>query len=254
MNTPTPFRALTLAVVGALLLVNPASARAGGAAAGRGEFTGRGFTTPRAGAGLSPGRSGDAAREGGRSPGGLDRGPRGGGRGPGDLRPGGTDGVRRGPTDRPGWDGRTPGRGHGHGHHHHHGHGGDWWYGRPGYWGSFGYGGFYDPFYSPFYSYGYTAREQDREDDRNVEVRVKPDNAQVYVNGLLYSNSGKARFTLPSGPWTIEIRAPGYRTEWIELAVEQGKRYRIERKLQRDETVGRDGRPLKAEELGPKER
>jgi hypothetical protein len=80
-------------------------------------------------------------------------------------------------------------------------------------------------------------------------VRVQPSDAQVYVNGLLYSNSGKARFTLPSGPWTIEIRAPGYRTERVDLSVEQGKRYKIERKLSRDETFGRDGKPLKLEEL-----
>lgn len=252
MKRLTPFRALVLAVVGALLSVNPALARGGGADGARGGFTGRGFSTPRAGGGLSPGRGG-GVRDSGRSPGSQDRGPRGGGRGAGDVRPGGSDRERRGPTDRPDWDGKTPGHGHGHGHDHHHGHGGDWWYGRPGYWGSFGYGGFYDPFYSPFGSYGYADRDQDRIDERNVEVRVQPDNAQVYVNGLLYSNSGKARFTLPSGPWTIEIRAPGYRTERVELAVEQGKRYKIERKLQRDETVGRDGRPLRSEELGPKD-
>jgi len=208
----------------------------------------------RAGRSVSPGRgAGAATRDSGRSPGGVDRGPRSEGRGTGDARPRGTTGERRDPTDRPDWDGKTPNRGPGRGR----GPNRDpWWgYGRRGIWGPFGYGGgFYNPFYSPFNSYSYADRDQDREDDRNIDVRVQPDNAQVYVNGLLYSNRGKARFTLPSGPWTIEIRAPGYQTERIELSVEQGKRYKIERKLQRDETLGRDGKPLKAEELDPRGR
>jgi hypothetical protein len=176
----------------------------------------------------------------------VDRGPRnnGGGGRTGNASPG-----RRGPRDRPDWDGHVPGGKRGHDHDYHHGHSRDWW-ARRSYWG-YGFGGyFYDPFYSPFSSYGAFDGDVDRDhaEDENIEVRVKPDDAQIYVNGLLYSNHGRARFTLPSGPWTVEIRAPGYQTERVELNVEQGRRYKIERKLRRDETFNRDGRPLKAEE------
>jgi hypothetical protein len=252
MTMMTPLKsscALILAGLTALSIAIPAFARG---EAGRGT----------AGAGLGrngfAGRGGPGARDSGRGPGGTGRsnpGPRSGGRKSEDERPAGGEGRRRGPTDRPDWDGRTPGRNYGRRNHH----GPRWWYNRPGFYGgAFGYGaGFYDPFYNPFNaygSYGSFDRDQEREDDRNIDVRVKPDTAQVYVDGLLYSNSGKARFTLPSGPWVVELRAPGYRTERVELTVEQGKRYKIERTLQRDETFGRDGKPLQGEDLLPRGR
>ena len=118
-----------------------------------------------------------------------------------------------------------------------------------------GYPGYYGLFGGYDYYGGYGGLERREDDDRpfkggdNVEIRVKPDNAQVYVNGLLYSNKGKAKFGLPSGPWKIELRAPGYLTQVIELNVEQGIRYTIERKLEKDQEQGPDGRPLKTEEL-----
>lgn len=242
----------------ALLTINPSFARGGSdTGGGRGGFTGRGFSTPRASGALSGRGSGSSLDGGGvRSPGGLDRGPRAGDRTPSGPRTGGAEGGRRGPTDRPGWDGRTPRGRHDRDHGRWNGHGPGWWSRRP-YWG-YGFGGyFYDPFYSPFYSYGAFNDSYDvdrREDERNIEVKVKPDDAQVYVNGLLYSNNGKARFALASGPWTVEIRAPGYQTERVELNVEPGKRYRIERKLRRDEATGRNGKPLPLEELDPRER
>lgn len=199
-------------------------------------------------------RSGSVSRDAGRGTGGLGRsgsGPRDGRPTPGNDRTARDEG-RRGPTDRPNWDGKTPKPNQRPGH----GRGPGWWYRRTGYfWGGLGYGaGFYDPFYNPFNNYGAFDRNASQEDERNIEVRVKPDSAQVFVNGLLYSNSGKARFTLPSGPWTVEIRAPGYQTERVELSVEQGKRYRIDRTLLRDETFNRDGRPLRSEELVPRGR
>jgi hypothetical protein len=106
---------------------------------------------------------------------------------------------------------------------------------------------FYDPFYSGFYNYG--PMDRDSDGDKNVTVRVKPENARVSVNGLLYSGRGKTSFDLPVGQWTVEISAPGYRTEIISLNVEQGVRYRIERKLEKDPTQDPRGRPLKIEEL-----
>ena len=115
---------------------------------------------------------------------------------------------------------------------------------------------FFYPGYGLFgYDSYYGGLENRDNDDRpfkggdNVEIRVKPDNAQVYVNGLLYSNKGKAKFGLPSGPWKIELRAPGYLTQIIELNVEQGIRYTIERKLEKDLEQGPDRKPLKTEEL-----
>lgn len=255
MQTLSFYRVAVVAAATALLILNPAFARGGdGGGGGRGGFTGRGFSTPRANSALS-GRGNAAPRGGGRSPGSVDRGPRNNDGPAGMGRTAGLGTGRRGPRDRPDWDGRVPGgkhhgRDHDHGHGHGHGHGPGWWARRP-YWG-YGFGGyFYDPFYSPFYSYGAYDDDGDRNqaEEENIEVRVKPDDAQIYVNGLLYSNRGKARFTLPSGPWTVEIRAPGYQTERIELNVEQGKRYKIERKLRRDETFNRDGKPLKTEEL-----
>ncbi|MGV3724417.1 MAG: PEGA domain-containing protein [Actinomycetota bacterium] len=109
---------------------------------------------------------------------------------------------------------------------------------------------FYDPFYSGFYDYG--ALERDAEVDKNVTVRVKPENARVLVNGLLYSGRGKTSFDLPVGQWTVELSAPGYRTEVIALNVEQGVRYRIERKLEKDATQDPRGKTLKVEELPPR--
>ncbi|HEU4753911.1 MAG TPA: PEGA domain-containing protein, partial [Armatimonadota bacterium] len=83
----------------------------------------------------------------------------------------------------------------------------------------------------------------------NVEIKASPSRTSVYVNGILYSEKGRARFNLPAGQWKIELRAPGYLPQTIDLNVEQGIRYSIERKLEKDRSVGRDGKPLKTEEL-----
>jgi hypothetical protein len=117
------------------------------------------------------------------------------------------------------------------------------WFGRPGY--------YFNPFgYDPYYG-NLEASDESRptKGGDNVQLRVKPDDAQVYVNGLLYSNRGRARFGLPIGPWKIEIRAAGYVSQTIELNVEQGIRYTIERKLEKDRGVSPDGRPLPTEDL-----
>ena len=123
----------------------------------------------------------------------------------------------------------------------------------------FGYGAsplafrspFYDPFYSGFYYSGGSSSEG-AELGKNVIVKVKPDNAQIYVNGLLYSNKGRTSFDLPMGQWVVEIRAPGYLPETVTLNVQQGVRYEIERKLQKDPITDGRGRPLKVEELSPR--
>jgi hypothetical protein len=125
-----------------------------------------------------------------------------------------------------------------------------WW---PYFFGGLGYSsfGYRSPFYDPFYSGFYQPDRLDRDSEagHNVTVRVKPEHARVVVNGLLYSSKGKTSFDLPMGQWTVEISAPGYRTEIVNLNVEQGVRYRIERKLEKDPTQDPRGRPLKEEIL-----
>jgi hypothetical protein len=94
---------------------------------------------------------------------------------------------------------------------------------------------FFDPFYSPYY---YSGMDREPREDEvgsgNVIVNVKPSNASVYVDGLLYSGKGKTRFNLPVGTWKLELRAPGYLPQTIELRVEQGVEYKIERKLEKE--------------------
>jgi hypothetical protein len=119
-------------------------------------------------------------------------------------------------------------------------------FGASSYWGSPFYDGYYDP-YGP----GRDVVERDGEGIQgdNIEVRVSPSNTSVYVNDLLYSNKGRARFSLPEGRWRVDLRAPGYLPETLELQVEQGVRYTIERKLRKDPTRDKNGQPKKAEEL-----
>ncbi|MFN3648369.1 MAG: PEGA domain-containing protein [Armatimonadota bacterium] len=150
------------------------------------------------------------------------------------------------PHHRPGDGGGNRGGGRGRDRHHHHP-GRRFYRWSPWSLGLFGgYGGlglgfgyyrspFYDPFYSPYY---YSGMDRESREDEvgsgNVIVNVKPSNASVYVDGLLYSSKGKTRFNLPVGTWKLELRAPGYLPQTIELRVEQGVEYKIERKLEKE--------------------
>lgn len=84
----------------------------------------------------------------------------------------------------------------------------------------------------------------------NIVVDVFPPDASVYVNGERYSSSGKTQFKLPTGTWKLELRAPDYDPQTVELKVEPGIGYTIRRNLQRAEqrpsrgTPGRNSRPL----------
>jgi hypothetical protein len=129
-------------------------------------------------------------------------------------------------------------RGNGHGDHDgdgHHRHHPGWPYGGYPYWG-FGLGlGFYDPFYDSYYGYPYDGYTPDRPEQRvegeDVEVQVHPSSAHILVNGIEYGHKGKARFRLPSGTWTVVLEAPGYEPQTIQLDVEPGRGYTIERHL-----------------------
>lgn len=144
---------------------------------------------------------------------------------------------------------RSGGGHHGGGGHHHHPIP-IWWLG-----GGFGFGGFgyASPFYDPFYDGWYGRRLYDDNDGNpsgdNVTLRVKPENASVYVNGILYSSRGRGHFNLPAGEWTVELRAPGYLPQTVNLRVEQGVRYTVERKLEKDRSQEPAGKRRKFEDL-----
>lgn len=214
-----------------LALALPAAARGGGGGGG----LGRGGGGLGRGGGIGGIGGGRGGAGGGAGRGGLGRGRDGG------PRPG--DGSRPGRGERGGrLNNRRMGAGLGGLRRRHR-----WPVYYPGWWfyGGF-YGGrnwyrspFYDPFYDGFYFSGQRYRNEDRaaraeEPKDNVETKVSPENTSIYVNGLLYSSKGKAHFNLPSGKWNVELRAPGYQTQTMELEVQQGQRYTIERKLERE--------------------
>lgn len=111
----------------------------------------------------------------------------------------------------------------------------DWWRYRSGFYGDSFFYGIYAPRMG---AYGYR-QERERDSGENITINVSPKNTSVFVNGLLYSSKGRARFNLPIGTWKIELQAPGHSPQSLEIKVDQGIRYIIERKLDRD--PGRDG-------------
>lgn len=146
---------------------------------------------------------------------------------------------------------------HGGGHHgggHHHWPGPVWWWygGGLGGPGLYGYGSpFYDPFYEGWYGTGPNS-EESRSGERsgdNVQLRVSPDHTSVFVNGVLYSSRGHGHFNLPIGDWKLELRAAGYLPQVLDLHVEQGIRYTVERKLERDRSALPSGRQRKVRDL-----
>ena len=105
------------------------------------------------------------------------------------------------------------------------------YYGFRGFWG--GPFGYRSRFYDPFYDRNSSDESSWRGDD-NVRVSVSPaKETEVWVNGMLYSRKGKATFNLPTGLWKVELRARGYATQFVDLDVQEGVRYSVERKLAR---------------------
>jgi hypothetical protein len=65
----------------------------------------------------------------------------------------------------------------------------------------------------------------------NVELRIKPDVAWVYLNGVRVRADGREKITLPEGRHRLEFLFPGHRSEVAELDVQPGIRYRVTRTL-----------------------
>jgi hypothetical protein len=191
-----PMYALSIAAL--VLTAVSAEARGGGGGGGRG------------------GGGGTGVRSGGGGGGG------GGGRSrPWGPRPNPRPNPNPNPNPNPGPKPDKPG--HGHGHHHH---------------GHFFYGP-YDPFFygSSFGYYGYREYREDDDGfwkgDENVQVKVSPKKAEILANGIPYGKSGRAKFNLPTGAWRIELRAEGYEPQVLELKIEPGVKYKVERKLRK---------------------
>src|SRR5690242_8066359 len=56
---------------------------------------------------------------------------------------------------------------------------------------------------------------------------------QVYVDGVLSARDGRATLNLPTGRWRLELVRPGYRTETVDIEVNQGVSVRVDRRLER---------------------
>ena len=67
-----------------------------------------------------------------------------------------------------------------------------------------------------------------------MEVKVSPSSAAILVDGIGYGRKGRAKINLPEGHWTVELRAPGYLPQRVELNVLQGVHYSIDRRLEPD--------------------
>jgi hypothetical protein len=112
------------------------------------------------------------------------------------------------------------------------------------YWSPFGYGyglGYfaYDPYmygggYSPGYggygydSYGGYGTSQRYGETGSLRLKVKPSNAQVYVDGyyvgVIDSYDGAfQKLGIEAGPHRVELRAEGYETVQFEVIVVPGE-------------------------------
>ena len=96
----------------------------------------------------------------------------------------------------------------------------------PWMWGSpYGYGGYYDPYYGG----GGGAYYQSQYGDLgSLRLRVKPNNAQVFVDGYFMGEIDNfdgtfQKLTLESGAHRIEIRAEGYEPVQFEVKVVPGE-------------------------------
>jgi len=89
-----------------------------------------------------------------------------------------------------------------------------------------GYGGYYSGYYDPWYG-GYPSYPQTSytyTDEGSLRLKVKPRNAEVYVDGYFVGivddfDGIFQRLHLDSGPHRIEVRAPGYETLAFEVRI-----------------------------------
>jgi hypothetical protein len=98
----------------------------------------------------------------------------------------------------------------------------------PWMWGSaYGYGGYYDPYYGG--GGGGGAYSQSHYADLgSLRLRVKPSNAQVFVDGYFMGEIDSfdgtfQKLTLEAGAHRIEIRAEGYEPVQFEVKVVPGE-------------------------------
>lgn len=106
---------------------------------------------------------------------------------------------------------------------------GIWWYGATPY-----YDPWYDPWFGAYNPYGYGGgggRSRDDAPSRetgSIRLRVNPDKAKVYVDGVLQGtvddfNGLGNHLDVVGGTHQLEIRAEGYVTLKDEIVVEAGK-------------------------------
>ncbi|HEX5473694.1 MAG TPA: PEGA domain-containing protein [Vicinamibacterales bacterium] len=99
-----------------------------------------------------------------------------------------------------------------------------------GYGSPYGYGGYgFDPYgYSSGYGsgggYSYSTPAQQSEDQGSVRLKIKPRDAQVYVDGYLVGSVDQfdgifQKLTLTSGPHEMEVRANGYAPQTFKVLV-----------------------------------
>lgn len=108
-----------------------------------------------------------------------------------------------------------------------------WWYGPTPY-----YDPWYDPWYGAYGSYGQmmygtpggggSSRSEDRYEMGSIRLKVNPDKAKVYIDGVLQGtvddfNGLNSHLDVSPGPHQLEIRADGYVTLKDEIVVDPGK-------------------------------
>jgi hypothetical protein len=114
-----------------------------------------------------------------------------------------------------------------------------------GFEGGFGFGGFYNPFWSglgwapygywnywaPFYGYPYGPGYYARHFDGGLKLKIKgpdPNDAEVFANGAYVGtvndfNGIFQQLNLRPGPYTIQVRAKGYRPLSLKVRIQPDK-------------------------------
>lgn len=108
-----------------------------------------------------------------------------------------------------------------------------WWYG-PTPW----YDPWYDPYYGMYGTYGYSPygyggggswrEDEARPETGSVRLRVSPDKAKIYIDGVLQGivddfNGLGSHLDVAAGTHQLELRADGYVTLKDQIVVEAGK-------------------------------
>ena len=102
----------------------------------------------------------------------------------------------------------------------------DYYYGGyyPWGYGGFGLAGYYGGYYDPWYYGSYYPGDYSRRDDGAVRLKVKPEEAEVYVDGYYAGRVDDfdgifQRLRIEPGPHRIEMRADGYAPLVFEVRV-----------------------------------